>query len=139
MRILPPLERSNPSAHYVTIRLTQPDSSAVKAWPCIVCYLYFVPYCTASALDDTFSYLSASLHCLNLAELGYVRCLQRVCAVTVPSFHWGTFFAILFALAAGNWFSGHWPHTVGHCELGGPAKSVVSLFRTGVNGSFRSI
>ena len=48
--------------------------------------------------DDRLSYLLASLPFINLAEAGRVRCLQKLCAATVPALHWGTPFQLLFAL-----------------------------------------
>ena len=59
--------------------------------PCAIPSLAPVP-------DDNISYLLASLHYISLTEVGYVRCLRRVCVVTVPSSHWGAPFEILFAL-----------------------------------------
>ena len=48
--------------------------------------------------DDRLSYLLASLPFINLAETDRVRCLQKLCAATVPALHWGTSFQLLFAL-----------------------------------------
>ena len=59
-----------------------------------------LPWCNAAPVPgDATSFLLASLHCFSLADVVQVRCLQKVCATTVPALRWGTPFHLLFSLS----------------------------------------
>ena len=83
---------------FLVIQLTQQGSSS--ALTTAMHRVLSLPWRNMAPVPDgdATSFLIASLHYISLADVGYVCCLRRTCAATVPAPHWGTPFQILFAM-----------------------------------------